>query len=609
MMQHPFEPRLSRFSAFRRRLLNAALAYRYGAIALGTGAVALVLLAGWLPGAFLNLALAGFWLALLTVLAVRFLIRRERFRSWLDEAFHMELLAGNLNSRLVSAWDFLELKIATPLTNLVIDRAKVDLQTDFESKLDRTDRDVRRKWFAIALAVFVIIGLTPWFGFAKVADNLRHSWLAARDYLFPVQFVMEPAAGRHIHRLGEKVDISLQFARRGYRDVTLVRQSGDEPATETSLPVDADNRVATQLTSDAEAEYSLHFAFGERRSDEVRLVFTTAPTLVNMQTELIYPTYTAQLPRQLEGVQQRLLALPGTRITIGFTFSKDLETAGITWDDGQELPLETVGRFASITLTHNQARQAKLQVRDVHGLAMDYPLLIDFELQNDEKPQLFTPRHLKEDMPMLPDGLPLFGFGVRAQDDYGVTRCLLRWQKSTVDSPTAIQDQGEVERIISPSQRNAVLNFEKIFEGLALKPGDKLSFDVEVYDNRAPDKQVTRSRKFSLFIYQQELDSLSIKELGFGQSRELAEGRIAKSTRATTVKAPEGLRSREQVWNEFQGTVNSNTQTPAVRGEFGQATQDYFRLLSKVPYQSDGKAPPKDSRGAAPQAPRDEPPK
>ena len=133
-------------------------------------------------------------------------------------------------------------------------------------------------------------------------------------------------------------------------------------------------------------------------------MFTTPPTLVNMQTELIYPGYTGLLPRPLEGIQQRLLGLPGTRMTLGFTFSKDLESATITWDDGQELPLEDVGRFASTGLIHNQTRQGRLQVRDIHGLAMDDPLLIDFELQNDEKPQVMLPRHLKEDMPLLEDG-------------------------------------------------------------------------------------------------------------------------------------------------------------------------------------------------------------
>lgn len=579
-----FQSRLRDFAAVRRRLYNSTLALRLGTLALAALVLGLLLLNGWLPGAFVNLALFAVLAIFLVTLAIRYPLRRMQFRSWLDEAFVMERLAGGLNSRLISAWDFLDRNFITPLTAVVIERAYNDLQFPFESRLDRTERRQRVKQFSIWLVVFLLLAISPWFGLMRMLGNLERSWIAARDYLFPVSYAISPAPGTHIHRLGEKVDVQLRFDRRAYDGVKLISHPVDGKPTSIDLAVDEQGKAHHKLGSDVEAEYALHFEFGERRSEDVRLVFTTAPSLVNMQSELVYPVYTGMLPRSLEGVQQRLLSLSGTRMTLGFTFSKELESATITWEDGQELPLEIVGRFASVGLLHNKARQAKLQVRDIHGLAMDYPLLIDFELQNDEKPQLVLPRHLKEDMPVLEPAVALFGFGARAQDDYGVTRCLLRWRKSTVDSPTSIQDQGEVERLISPSQRTAVISFEKVFAGLSLKPGDKVTFEVEAYDNRMPEKQLTRSRRFSFFVYQPELDSLTIKELGFGGAGDMREGRIAKSVRATSVKAPEGLRTREQVWNEHQANVASSAQAPTLRGEFGQATQDYFKLLSKVNY-------------------------
>ena len=110
-------------------------------------------------------------------------------------------------------------------------------------------------------------------------------------------------------------------------------------------------------------EQKVHFEFGNRRSEPVSLVFTTPPSLVNMQTELVSPSYTQLLPRTLEGIQQRLVGLPGTRITFGFTFSKELESATIAWDNGEVLPLETVGRFASINLLHDQPRKRPCKPR------------------------------------------------------------------------------------------------------------------------------------------------------------------------------------------------------------------------------------------------------
>jgi hypothetical protein len=141
--------------------------------------------------------------------------------------------------------------------------------------------------------------------------------------------------------------------------------------------------------------------------------------------------------------------------------------------------------------------------------------------------------------------------------------------------------RGEIERLISPPSPRAVVNFEKPFEGFGLRPGDLITFWVEAQDNRAPKKQSTLSRRCSFFVYQKDLGDLTVRELGFGADA-LARERIARSTRATAVKEPEGLRTREMVRNEFEAKVTSGTQAPAVRGEHAQATRDYFRLLSGV---------------------------
>jgi hypothetical protein len=580
--------RIERFSRARRGVLNAVTGYRLGRFALIAGVFALLLLGGILPGFMINAVLfAAFACFLLTVAAIG-LFRYVRFHSHLDEAFHVETLAGNLNSRIVSAWDFLERNVLTPLTRAVIERAGEDLRLDHEARLDRTTRNVQRKHFLAWLVVFVVLGCTPQFGFGRLASNWSRTWLALEQYLFPVQYTLEPGAGTYVHRLGTPVDVALHFRRPPHAQVKMVVQSGEE-VKETNLDLAADGSTRQTITSDVEAEKVVRFQFGEQLTDDITLVFTTPPSLVNMQTELIYPTYTRLLPRSLEGVQQRLLGLPGTRMTLGFTFSKDLASAEIAWDDGQTLPLEVTGRFATVSLMHSKPRQATLQVRDIHGFSLDVPVLIEFAVQVDEKPQVFLPTHLKEDMPLLESTARLFSFGAQAQDDFGVTRLILRWQKSTVDAPTSIQERGEVERLISPEQPKAIVNFEKVFANLPFKPGDKVSFQLEAQDNRRPERQITVSRRCSFFIYQEELSGLMVKELGFGKGAEFARERIAKSTRATAVKEPEGIKTRENVRNEFEGNIASPTQAPTVRGEHGQATRDYFRLLSTVKYPDEPK--------------------
>ena len=496
--QH-FETRIRRFSGVRRILLNTTLGLRLANLALLGGAFGLLILSGWLPNPLVNLGLFAVLALFLLALLGGYALRRERFRSTLHETFIMEELAGGLHSRLISAWDFLARGHLTPLISVVIERAEHDLEFDFESHLERRQRNLRGKRFGVLAAVFLIVS---WFCFGRAVNNFKNSLVAAHEYLFPVEYEVTPGYGRHIYKLGDEVKVSLHFKRRGYRELMFVTRIGEEVRRK-QLTVDQDGRASQSISSAVEAEFVLHFEFGGRQTDEITLVFTTRPALVNMQTELIYPAYTRLLPRTLEGVQPRLLGLPGTRITLAFTFSKELGSATIAWDDGATLPLETLGRFASISLLHNRTRQASVQVEDTHGFDLESPLLIAFDLQKDERPRLFLPRYLKEDMPLRKEGAKLLSFGIRAQDDYGLTRCLLKWQRSTLDNPTSVLGRGEIERLISPVRRKAVVNFEKLFAGMTLAPGDKVSFQVEVHDNRAPIPQKRGSRRCSFFIYQQ----------------------------------------------------------------------------------------------------------
>src|SRR4029077_13351595 len=131
-------------------------------------------------------------------------------------------LAGNLNSRIISAWDFLTSNFITPLTSAVIARAREDLERHYEARLDRSQRNRQRRQFLVWLALFLAIGFTPWFGFARVADNWDKSWLDLRNALFPVEYVLIPGDGTHIRKLGESIEVGLQFKQPGYSAVWLV---------------------------------------------------------------------------------------------------------------------------------------------------------------------------------------------------------------------------------------------------------------------------------------------------------------------------------------------------------------------------------------------------
>jgi len=70
--------------------------------------------------------------------------------------------------------------------------------------------------------------------------------------------------------------------------------------------------------------------------------------------------------------------------------------------------------------------------------------------------------------------------------------------------------------------------------------------------------------------------------------------RIPPAVRATTVKAPEGLRSSEKVSNEFRAEVSARTPAAQVSGEYRKLELLYRKVLSDLSAQdrTEEKIPP-----------------
>jgi len=581
-----FESRTSRFSKVRRSIANQTLGLKLTFRALTAGVAGLILLSGWLPNAFVNLSLFAAMAVYVVALAVRYVLRRTRFVSSLREAFIMESLAGTLNSRLISALDFSTKSAPSSLQKLVIHQASQDLDLDFESMLNR---ETLRRWAKRTggLALVCVLLAIP-LG-RPMMENLRSAWYDAYNTLFPVTYTLTPdPAVTHILNLSETIDLGITFNRDSVKETTLILQAGEDDPEKIHLDV-VDRHATYTLSSRLPRDYSAVFAFANKKTEAVKIVFTSNPVLENMQVELIYPTYTRLLPKSLEGIQPRIVGLTGTRVSFGFSFSKEISRATFTWDDGSEpLDLDVLGRFASISLIHSQARVARLQVEDIHGLKMEVPLLISFDVQRDEKPQIKLPNFLKNDMPLKIDEAKSLSFGARLQDDFGVQRCVLSWRKTSVENPQATLDRGEFERMVAPSRPKAIVDFAKVFESIPLVPGDRILFQVIVYDNHRPEAQSSKSSMRSFFIFNDELDDWSLKQAGFGGKKMIGKMRIQKAKRDTTVKNPEGLRTQEKFQNEFDAENASKAKTATIRGKFKQATSNYFKLMTEISNQEGG---------------------
>ena len=565
-----FNQRIGRFGRVRRGVANATHRYAAGVGVLGVGVAALVLLSGWTANPFVNGVLAlvviGLWLGLLIRLARRW----EGRRRILSEAFRLEALADDLNSRVVSAVDFLKHPQPSPLADVVIQKARQDLERPFERMINRTSRNRLRMRFVLLLVLFLLLGSTDRFGFDRAGRTVVLSAQHLREILFPTRFEVFPESGRHIYRVGTAVEAGIRFTRFGYPQVTLWQRTGGEDAeTQTVLRVNDGTAMITRAPT-LETEYRVRFAFGTRATEEITLVFAAAPVIENMQTELVYPLYTRLVPKEMDGIQDHITALSGTRVSMGFAFSKELNWAVMTFDDGERMPLDVVGRFASISFLHTQERQATLTVEDVHGFPLDADHTVKFGLTSDNPPKLFIlPNNLRQDMPQSLDEFAGFTFSARVEDDFGAAKCQVKWRKSTFSDPNTILTQGDpVERVFLPPRPKALAVFENIFREQAqdAEAGDLFTFQVQAFDNRDPKPQSTVSPMFSIYIRGQGLEDgdagtgpdvmSKFAGSGFKKIRRI----IRVESGARDIRLPEALRPVDGSSNEDKGTRNTDTQ-------------------------------------------------
>jgi len=586
-----FRHRLRRFSRVRRHLVNRALGYRLGAIALSALAVLLVTPSDRFDLPLLDAALLVICAVLAVVLTGIYLSRRHRYAGDLGEAFRMEALGGDLNSRLVSAYDFLERGLDAPLPDAVITRALQDLErTDYEARLARRPRALARRRFVLLLTLVALLLGCEFFGYRRLAGRVGLAWSATHQLFFPTEWTIVPGPGRHVRLLGDEIEVALRFQRHGFDTVTLVQHDHDDPAAQprrTELETGPDQVARVVLRGDVESGMRLHFEFGRHTTADtpIDVIFTSRPMLENMQIELIAPAYTRQPPRDLDGLQSRIAGLPGTRVSIGLTFSKPLETVTLAFDDGETVAMDEHGRFAGTSFVIGQARRARIQIEDIHGFGLLSPHVLDIELLADEPPRLAVPGFLKTDMPARPEDLRSFGFGVRTWDDYGVARTVLRWRRSTLDNRHAVTGQGEAERPVAPPLPNVIAEFQNVFEDLDTQPGDLISFHLEVEDNRAPSPQVSVSPTFSFFIHADDLDGMrAAGDLMFGRLGALGgpRGRIARARRETSIPPPQDIRTLSQLRSDYTADVATETRPPTVRGDFAAQVEQYFRVLSSA---------------------------
>lgn len=224
------------------------------------------------------------------------------------------------------------------------------------------------------------------------------------------------------------------------------------------------------------------------RSEEFGVTVRRRPAVKNLQAEITYPAYSGLGSRVLDENTGDVTALKGSRVSLRIETTKNLAEARIVMDDSSSTPME-LGTFSrskaegSWTLT--RSGRYHIELRDDEAVVSDNPVEYQIVVTADEKPfvRISEPA---QDMD-LGENLTIHLTG-DVQDDFGLTRLLLRYRRDKTSGLTPIDESYssvDISFLLDRSTPSQSVYYVWNLEALGLHPEDEVAFFLEVFDNDA----------------------------------------------------------------------------------------------------------------------------
>jgi tetratricopeptide (TPR) repeat protein len=248
--------------------------------------------------------------------------------------------------------------------------------------------------------------------------------------------------------------------------IALVRASEPAGAAEASVFDGAIGNI----------EMSTQYAavLGRMQTPVYKISVRTPPEVSEFLIGYEFPEYAGVEKRVVRSVVGDVSALRGTRVWLETAFSGEVSSAGLLFDDGKAVPMETRSD-RNLTASFSLARSGTYRVSTTDALGGRY-LSASYEIncQEDLAPfiKLVSPSSefdIDESME-----LPL---EVVCADDYGLTRLLLHYYKDPQDV------RSEEIKSFKTRTKEAGVAHSWDLGSLQLLPGETVSYFLEVFDN------------------------------------------------------------------------------------------------------------------------------
>lgn len=588
--------RVEAYVAAKRRVATGEGAARCGTLLLLVAAALVALAALLAPPAWLRVLLLTTGIVVTLLTAVRWLlVPLARRMDQSHEAAVVEQAMDWPHNPVVGALQLYEEASTKPVGySLPMARQQVRLGAEMVEGEDLSQLISRRtlKRQACVLAAFLIIcgvGAGLWWAHVRAAAiSLTGSYSELWQQLFPLEYTILPE-DKVILR-GDPVALELRFTKPTRRNIRLMVQPEEAEARAEILV--SQGVAYSRLLEKPASSFDYWFVIGNTPTRSHRITVTDRPAILSMELDLLYPPYTRlghTTLRRPPDAKDPLKALVGTTVRLSLAANKPLKdghivlggptpTANSLRRPPGAIDVNISGRYLATSFKVKESTKLHVSLVCIHKYLMAAPTAIPITAIPDRDPQVKV-RVKGNEVFVTEKELETFGFGVEANDDYGIQRLVCRYRIASIPGMDTVREPRDGETSKSYRTANTVVKdaFGEVLRGVDITYGERATIWVEAEDNCQPTPNTGRSKPFHVVLHRPDLGKfVDEKELGW-----FAKYGAAFGKRNEALLMPPGLSRKETGVSSEKFKVKAAPRKDVWSVEYGEITKSYFQVMAE----------------------------
>lgn len=301
----------------------------------------------------------------------------------------------------------------------------------------------------------------------------------SRNFAIPKKFVFIVLPGNKEITKGDNVNMLIKAAGESPKEISLLLKQEDETEfAGKKLFADSSGEFKYQVSA-VKNSFDYFAAAEGIISGVFKISVINRPVVTSMDLTITSPAY-AKLSEQMQRDNGNITALPGSRVRISLTASREISKAQITFGDSTTKPMQVNGSRASADFTTMKENSYQLLITDTQGNSNINPINYSIKILPDAFPtiQLVSPT----------DNIKLaketkISLVSKISDDYGFSKMNLNYRLAASKYRKTSDLFTQVPITVSKTLKEDEIYFVWDLAPLVLAEGEVLSFYLEVFDN------------------------------------------------------------------------------------------------------------------------------